>query len=310
MSSYKCTMFFLLFSLTSLICHAFTYNEKDIILLSNGSTIKQIIINSNSFHLNSVHITNIPSGLFQASYPSIDEYNNIYFQKTYYDKKPNIAFINLTNINIASVTPITDGLMPTISHNGKYLMYKYCKMGTNCSIIIYDTKSNHILSTINDINQIIPNFLWYNDNSIIYYSKNNQTILYNIFTNDKSILNIDSTIIPCELSPDRSMLLCIDKSRKITHIYNIKQNIIEHLFAHKHNTICDSFVWNPNNKGFFYSRQPDFRLKYLLNMNDLFLHGEYRFLYYREIDGKDILIKEHFRLTGGIWIKNNTLNNQ
>lgn len=278
-------------------------NETEIILLSNGSTIEQCFIISNTYNIRSVYMTNMPNGIFQGTYPSIDNKDNLYFEKTYYDSKPNICCVNVTNLSKAPIKEIVQGLIPSINHNGTYLMYLYGTYTNNTTLNIFSINKNKVILTIKDLHaEHYYQYFWLNNNEFVYCATDMSIKKYNIVTKETTEFDIPKAIYPCQLSPDKEKLLCINEKHNKLYIYNIKKQTLKMCIDKK---ICSSFVWNPTSTGFFYSRQPDFEFRFLLSLTDLVMFGEKRNLYYRDIYGKEIMTKEHFSLFGGIWfIKN------
>jgi len=278
-------------------------NETDIILLSNGSTIEQCFIISNTYNIRPVYMTNMPNGIFQGIYPSIDNKDNLYFEKTYYDSKPNICCVNVTNLSKAPIKEIVQGLIPLINHNGTYLMYLYGTYTNNTTLNIFSINKNKVILTIKDLHtEHYYQYFWLNNNEFIYCATDMSIKKYNIVTKETTEFDIPKAIFPCQLSPDKEKLLCINEKHNKLYIYNIEKHILKMQVNKK---ICSSFVWNPSSTGFFYSRQPEFKLRYLLSLTDLVMFGEKRNLYYREIYRKEIMVKEHFSLFDGIWFINN-----
>ena len=278
-------------------------NKTEIVLLSNGSTIEQCFINSNTYNIRPVYMTNMPNNIFQGIYPSIDNKKNLYFEKTYYDSKPNICCINVTNLSKAPIEEIVQGLIPSINLNGTYLMYILCKAYTNITLNIFNINKEKVILTISDLHaKHYYNYVWLNNDEFVYCAKNLNIKKYNIITKETTEFEIPKNIFPCQLSPDRKKLLCINEKYNKIYIYDIEKQILKMQVNKK---ICSSFVWSPTSKGFFYSRQPEFKLRYLLSLTDLVMFGEKRNLYYRDIYGKEIMVKEHFSLFGGAWLKKN-----
>ena len=276
-------------------------NENDIILLSNGSTIKQCLIISNIFNIRPIYMTNMPNDIFQGTHPSIDNKDNLYFKKTYYDSKPNICCVNVTNLFKAPIKEIVQGFIPSINFNGTYLMY-ICKTYTNNTTLnIFSINKNKIVLTIKDLHEYhYHHCIWINNDEFVYCTTDLSKKKYNIITREITEFNLPKNIFPCQLSPDKKKLLCINEKRNKLYIYKIKEQTLNVIYINK--KICTSFVWNPSSTGFFYSRQPDFELRYLLSLTDLVMFVEKMNLYYRDIYGKEIMVKENFSLFGGIWV--------
>lgn len=284
--------------ISCILLHSSSGYAHDLILLSNGGTIEQCLITSNTFTLKPVYMTNMPGGYFSGIYPSIDKHNNIYFRKTYHSK-PDICCVNATNLNQSNIDTILQGLNPAINQNGTYLLYNIFSLTNETTINIFSIKEKKVVLTIKDLHKYQYKGIWLTNDYFIYCNSTMSKIICNVATGKKAIMNLPAEIIPCQLSPDKNKILCVNTEYNRLYLYNVKSKKIELLF--KEESISPSFVWNPDSTGFIYSHKTDFKLRFFLSLTDLVMSGEKTSLYYRNINGQDILIQDKFSLFGGIW---------
>ena len=194
---------------------------------------------------------------------------NRYTGDVYFEgRNPNANILKsyIYNFNIdnpAILKPVREGRYPALSTDGKNLVYYQHPN----QLWLLNLKNEQTKIIADDMLNYRPP-VWISPNRLLYYSKTRQLILLDILTGEKRATGHEK-IDPGALSPDGKTVLCTDGNR--IFLYSIDTNKIEVIKESKHLSIGSDFIWLPDGKSFFYSRQTWVKQLQFLEGHELFL---------------------------------------
>lgn len=225
----------------------------------------------------------------QSSWPSYDsETRSIFFESQNKSTGWKSTIYRLSLSKTSNVPKeIVRGRYPSLSKDGKLLSYfKYPE-----ELWILNIADNHVEKMVDDIDEAGP-AVWISKHHLLYTNKLKEMILLDILNKEKSKTGFNK-LIPVSLSPNGKNILCITYDGKKIISYYINTNRIKVLKSSRFLSIANTFIWNPDGKGFLYARQ---------TWKNLLRFKEAKSLFYYYLDGSEQFLLDNIALFGGVLI--------